>query len=490
MNTGVLYGRPKGFLRAQLLLILLLGFHFGVAQDLSIGGQSHASLAAPVFSTNTKKGSEIKINLEQQQYATDGQTEFQRRQYTNLGVDVDLRTSSKGLGGAFHGIYQGTLQSGSEQYVGIPEAYFGEAKSDAMGIRWTVGRQKRQWSRFDEEFGMGIWQPQLRWDYLNPIQQGLTGLFFDFAPTRSVSLSFFASSLFLPDQGPNFHLKDGQFVSNNRWFWSPRTNVHLFNQNSPASYNLDMPAVSDVVFQPSLGGMLRFESKSTPWWAQVAYAYKPMNQMHLGYECSQCVALGNLSPQATIHPSVLMHRVATAEFGIQDENQRGWVSVTSDVPTSPKGPPEWAQSSYSDVIFAGASYAHYMSLFQRPGWLKVSYLRAFEKQQPLQPNSLMDERVESSLDRYPYQQIAAVEWEWVLSQTIKNQVNWRTRYTYSIPERGSWISSQLWLRQDKWSWNLSLDLLGSEIDPTSSQAGLFTRYRENDRFTGGVSYVF
>ena len=492
MNTGVRAGRPQVVLYAIgfFLLILNFGARFAAAQDLTFEGQSRASLAPPVFSATPSKKSELKLNLDQQQYATDGQTEFQRRQYTNVGIDVDLKTQGKGLGGAFHGIYQGTLQSSEEQYYGIPEAYFGEAQSDAMGIRWTVGRQKRHWSHFDEEFGMGIWQPQLRWDYLNPIQQGLTGLFFDFAPTRSVSLSFFASSLFLPDQGPNFHMRDGQFASSNRWFWSPRLTAHIFNQTPPVSYSVDMPPLSDVVFQPSLGGQLRFESRSTPWWGQVAYAYKPMNQLHLGYECNKCVGLGNLGPTATIHPSVLMHRVATAEVGLQDENQRGWVSVTSDVPTSPKGPQEWAQSSYSDVVFAGASYAHFMSLLNRPGWLKVSYLRSFETQKTQPQNSLLEGTVESSLDRFPYKEIVAAEWEWVLKQTAKNQLNWRTRYTYSIPERGSWISSQLWLRQQNWSWNLSLDILGSQVDPNSSNEGLFTRYRENDRFTGGVSYVF
>lgn len=489
MNTGVLRGRPKGLVRAIGILMMAWPL-VASAQDLTVGGQSRLSLPSPVFSDTASEHSLIKVDLSQQQYAGDGQTEAQRRQYTNVGFDADLKGKWAGLGAGFHGIYQGTIQSGDEQYVGIPEAYIGEAKSDEMGIRWTVGRQKRHWSYLDEEFGMGIWQPQLRWDYLNPIQQGLTGLFFDFASTKTVSLSFFASSVFLPDQGPNFRLQDGQFVSNNRWFWSPRLTAHLFNQHPPVSYALDMPNVSDVVFQPSLGTQLRFESHSSPWWGQVAYAYKPMNQMHLGYECKQCVPLGNLSPQATIHPSVLMHRVATAEAGFKDDNQRGWLSVTSDIPTSPKGPTEWAQSNYDDVIFAGASYAHYMALLRRPGWLKVSYLRAFEKQRPLPVNSLMDGPVESSLDRYPYREIVAIDWEWVLKQTAKNQLNWRTRYTYSIPERGSWISSQLWLRQEKWSWNLSLDLLGSEIDPASSQAGLFTRYRENDRFMGGVSYVF
>jgi hypothetical protein len=487
MDTGARSGQLIGVVCAIRFLFLIFIVP-AFAQDIETGGQSRASISPPVFSNQSSKGSKIKLDFGQQQYTSDGQTEFQRNEYMNLGVDADLKTVGFGLDAGFHGIYQGTVQSANEQYFGVPEAYFGESKMDTTGVRWTVGRQKRHWSYFDEEFGMGIWQPQLRWDYLNPIQQGLTGLFFDFAASRSVTFTFFASSLFLPDQGPNFKLRDGQFVSANRWFWSPRTNFHIFNQSNPTSYALEMPAVNEVVFQPSLGAKVIFEAPGSPWWAQAAYAYKPMNQMHLAYDCDKCMTT-NLSPTATIYPSVLMHRVATLEAGLKDEDQRAWMSVTSDIPTSPKGPSNRAQSDYNDVIFAGASYAHYASLFSHPGWFKVSYMRAFENNS-VQPMALVEERVESSLDRYPYKDIAALEWEWILSQTEGRQLSWRTRYTYSFPEQGSWISSQLWLQKKHWSWNLSLDILGSEIDPASSDAGLFTRYRENDRVIGGASYVF
>ncbi len=184
-----------------------------------------------------------------------------------------------------------------------------------------------------------------------------------------------------------------------------------------------------------------------------------------------------------------MHRVATGEVGLEDDDQKGWLSLTSDIPTTPTGSPDWAQSSHSDVIFAGASYAHFISLANRPGWIKASYLRAFE-QKNTEANSLVDERVESSLDRYPYTEIAALELNWVVLQRVQNQLAWRTRYTYSIPERGAWLSSQVFLQQRKWSWNLGIDIIGSDIDPESSDAGLFTRYRENSRASGGVSYVF
>jgi hypothetical protein len=98
--------------------------------------------------------------------------------------------------------------------------------------------------------------------------------------------------------------------------------------------------------------------------------------------------------------------------------------------------------------------------------------------------------VESSLDRYPYQEVAAAELNWTMTKRSKNKILWRTRYNYSIPERGSWLSSQVEVSRRQWSWNLGFDILGADVDPQSSEAGLFSRYGANDRVTGGVNYVF
>jgi hypothetical protein len=456
------------------------------SQLRDISGQSQTSIdRLSDFASKRDRHSKILLNLSQQEFPGEGQIETQRKDYTNFGIDMDFRSNSKDIAAAAHGIYQGTMQSSHEQYVAVPELYLGETQS-ASGVRLTVGRQKRHWSLFDEEFGMGIWQPQLRWDYLNPVQQGLAGIFLDYPASHQVTVSFFASPLFLPDQGPQFKLKDGEFESDNRWFWKPQTKIRIIRQRAPMSYELDKPSAEQVVFQSSMGGTLRWQRG--PLWTQFSYAYKPMNQLHLGFECTACIGFA-LDVHAIIHPSVLMHRVATLETGFEDEVQRGWLSITSDVPSAPKGPTEWVQSSHNSVVFAGASYSHFLNVASRPSWVKLSYLQAYSRKDA-QPNSLVDERVESSLDRYPYQQIAAAEWNWLILQRSGRQLGWRSRYNYSIPERGTWVASQLWLQQKEWSWNLGIDIIGADINPTSPDAGLFSRYRANNRATAGVTYVF
>jgi hypothetical protein len=450
-------------------------------------GQSRDSLErVSDLKPKTLAPSKVELSLKEQDYGSDGQTARERHEYSYLGIDANFHARGDDFDAGGQGIYQGAMQSSTEQYLGVPELYIAETQTPS-GLHLTVGRQKRHWSRFDEEFGMGIWQPQLRWDYLDPIQQGLTGVFFDYK-WGSTKLTFFTSPLFLPDQGPSFRLRNGVFDSENRWFWKPQTTMQVMGQRWPLYYDLDTPRTDEIIYESSLGGSVRFQQPGNPFWVQTSYALKPMNQLHLAIECTQCAGTP-ADVHAKLHPSVLMHRVVTVEAGLEDDNQVGWLSVTRDQPLDPKGEPNWIQATHTTVTYAGASYAHIFQFVGKPSWLKLSYLQAFEEKQP-QTSSLVDDRVESSLDRFPYQQVAAIEWNWTISNKIRNQWRLRTRYTYSIPERGSWLSSQIFYQLSKWGWNLGVDVLGANVDPTSSNAGLFSRYRANDRATAGVTYAF
>jgi hypothetical protein len=427
---------------------------------------------------------QVTVSVQEQYFPSAGQLDVQRQDYTDLGVDLDFHRSGKTWNWGAHAMYWGALQSGEEQYFAIPELYFGESDYSSGGVRITVGREKRSWSHFDEEFGVGLWQPDLRWDYFYPVQQGLTGLFVDAQFSKSFSATFFLSPVFLPDQGPNFRLVNGQFSSMNRWFWAPQIDLQFGHGEGQVSYAIDRPPLSDILLQLSLGGMFRYQSQSVPIWAQLSWAYMPINQLHYAYDCPQC-ANTNDQVQATIHPSVLKHKLVTAEVGWQDDRQSAWLSTTLDAPDNPSGPSQWIQSSYNSVYYIGASYAHAMSPFQIPGSLKVSFLKAFISQSTPE-NSLVDGSVGSFLDRIPYQELMAVEWNWPVS----DKWNWHTRYSYSIPEQGGWLSSIVSWKEKHWGWNAGVDVIGASVASDSANAGLYSRYRANDRVMAGANYAF
>lgn len=438
------------------------------------------------------------FSLRENRYVTETGLETQGNGYTVYGSDLNLETQSSGFDFKFNPVFEGAFESKDEFYFGVPQVY-AQPRKIAPGFNLTIGRLKRQWSRLDEEFNLGIWQPQLRWDYLAPQQEGLMGIFFDWSLSSSLHFSFFTSPLFIPDQGPQFHLKNGQFVSSNRWFVPPTSRVALFQNTAYASdaplyFEIAKMSEEDIFMHSSFGFSMNYQPGG-PYWSQVSYAFKPRNQIHLGIECANCGKLPTgASPvevTAVIHPKVVNHNVLTWEAGFDRIDDRGWVSLTGDVPVASGFPDTYAESPMNSSVTAGFAYQHFLGhLVGIPSWLQYSYMRIFEFKQRSGGHMAGTEDVQSSLDRYPYQEIAAVDWRILLSQLQSNRLNWRNRYTYSIPERGGWLSSALEWARGPLTFTVGVDILGADVSPDSPKAGLFSRYRANDRFYGGMSYVF
>ena len=439
----------------------------------------------------------VDLNLRHSQYTSSSQHSGQVDSYTVFAGDLNIETQSPGFNFKLEPVFQDALQvPDSEFYFGVPEVYV-QPRKIAPGFNLTIGRQKRLWSRLDQEFNLGIWQPQLRWDYLRPMQQGLTGVFFDWSLSSALRFSFFTSPVFIPDQGPNFVLRAGHFSSANRWFAPPQSRVQLFENTpyasaAPLYFKIQRPSEEDIVMHSSFGFGVNYQS-SGPFWSQVSYAYKPRNQIHLGIECANCTSISSGPPEITavIHPKIVKHNVLTWEGGFDRVDDKGWLSLTGDVPLKSGFPAAYAESPLNTMIVTGFGYQHYVRpWFGVPSWLEYSYMRTFEIKRKTEDGLVPDDSVQSSLDRYPYSEVAAIDWKLLFVQNQTNRVHWRNRYSYSFPERGGWWSTDLEWARGALTYNLGGDILGAGVDPNSPEAGLFSRYRANDRITAGVRYVF
>ena len=254
-----------------------------------------------------------------------------------------------------------------------------------MALRLPSARQRRTWSRLDEEFNLGVWQPQLRWDYLAPHQQGLFGVFLDFSFSDSLQVLFFTSPLYLPDQGPNYQLNDGEFTSGNRWFIPPQSRVALFNGSmsgagAPLFFAIDRPAEEKIILHSSFGIGFKYQAPNDPFWIQANYAYKPENQIHLGIEPTG--DLGGSNPveiTALIHATVINSHVFTVESGFDRIDDHGYISLTGDFPNSSGFPSTYRESPLSSMIIVGGAYQHSLAAWLHvPMWLKYAYLKVFD----------------------------------------------------------------------------------------------------------------
>ena len=96
--------------------------------------------------------------------------------------------------------------------------------------------------------------------------------------------------------------------------------------------------------------------------------------------------------------------------------------------------------------------------------------------------------MESSLQRFDYEQVAALEWIAQPLDRFTRSMWVALKYMYSFPEKGILLSSRVkWAFDRDLLFELGADLLGAETD---YPLGLMGRYRSNSRVVGGVSYAF
>jgi len=447
--------------------------------------------ARPVFAG--VGASYLNLNLRESQYLGQSPSASSAgRTATVVTADLNLETQSAQFNFKLNPVFQGVLEQREEKYFGVPEFYV-QPRRIVPGFDLTIGRKKRQWSRLDEEFNLGVWQPQLRWDYLAPTQQGLTGVFFDWSLSSNLHFTFFTSPLFIPDQGPEFQLRGGRFFSANRWFAPPNPSLSLFQdtgfaKEAPLYFQIERPPNSEIFTHSSFGFSLNYQSGGAIW-SQVSYAYKPRNQIHIGIESANAASPYEIN--AVMHPKVVSHNVLTWETGFDRVDDRGWMSLTADLPLASGFPSTFAEPALDNLAIGGFAYQHYIRPWLGvPSWLQYSYMRVLHFQKSNQRQSLAGGSFQSSFGSYAYQELAALDWRLLLRQNRTDHLYLRNRYSYSIPEGGGWLSAVLdWAKGD-FTWSLGLDILGSQVGADSPQAGLFTRYRANDRLYGALSYVF
>jgi hypothetical protein len=472
-----------------------MGWKRGLAAAFLVG----TSLLVHATSEAKTGASYLDLNLKQNRYLGGVQHSAQTSNYTLLAADLNIEGENKNVKGKFNPVGQGAFEFKDEFYFGVPEIYV-QARSFPAWFNLTIGRQKRSWSHLDEEFNLGIWQPQLRWDYLNPVQQGLTAVFMDWNLGSGVKLTLFTSPIHLPDQGPQFNLNQGKFESSNRWFVQPQSQIQLFSgtrfsDDVPLYFELDKPAEEEMIMHSSFGFAFNYQGDQSPFWTQVAYAYKPRNQIHLGIECTNCVNIGAdpapVEITALIHTKIINHHVLTWETGFNRIDDQGWISMTGDFPNSSGMPEGYEEAPLNSSFVLGAGYKHYIRDWVKlPSWLQYSYMRLWEFKREQKAGLVPDDQVQSSLDRYPYREVAAVDWSMQLNKSRRNRFSLRNRYSYSVSESGGWLSSGVAWEMGDATWTLGMDVLGADVDAGSKDAGLFSRYRSNDRVYGGLNYVF
>lgn len=438
-------------------------------------------LTQHVLNSPSSEFSAAAISLEQSQFLSEPTNASNQSARGSVGLRL-LHMSGKTYIKKAEAYGEYVFSEGEAPYLSVPELYI-ESQYNSP-LFFNIGRKKRLWSRMDEEWDLGLWQPLARWDYFKPESQGLIGLGFG-AKTTRLGFEVLLSPLFVPDHGPQFELEDGQFQSNNRWFWRPQTELAVFNQSSNLRYRLFKPSEEEVISQFS--GALRLwagDAGQTPW-VSASYGYKPVNQFHLAIDPNYLLSDNEI--EVAIYPEVIHHHIATLEAGIGERRLSAWVSATQEWPEQREYPATYIHSPNEQSFFASAAVSHEIGF--RDFLVTWSYLRRWE-QSSRQEEGLVDAGVESSYGRFPIVEAMSVKWRGTLFSKGATRLSWRNQYWYSVDEQGSWLSTGLDLQTSAdLLWRLEADILGTSL-PENNTQGLVSRYRNNDRILGGIRYVF
>ncbi len=238
-------------------------------------------------------------------------------------------------------------------YLNVREIYFTIPIDSTSQIH--IGRKLNNWSNVDDRWNLGFFQPQFRWNSLNPENQGLTGFFWE-KKNQNYDFQLFASPIFIPDQGPGYELKAGQFESNNPWFQSPAQNILFQNQLLPIDYQIQNPNTADTVLQTSFGFQLKYGEKMGLF-ANLSGMYKPSHQIAFAYRG----VLVTDRVKITVLPKTYYENVLAADMGYKET----WGAVDFSVlylrPQSPKY--ETEETNYNKpIITESTSFGPHVKL--------------------------------------------------------------------------------------------------------------------------------
>jgi hypothetical protein len=466
------------------------------------------SLLAPLFVLAQSTGlqsSAQKINAPKQSATkVHGEVRFEAIQYPtkiNEGTGVsetsqvaatlgllDSRTYWETKVDATFGKYvtaQGDQFYARELYTG----YVSKSKDTQV----SVGRKIEFWSQADQDWRLGLWQPLYETDPLRPETQGLTGFFFKQKLGKDFELVAFASPIYIPSTGPEVQERDGGLISDGRWYRSPSSSFTLFGKSTRIAYALDIPEIEKLVNNQGWGMRLSSNSGGDGFWASLNYGYKPINDLVLQYKKN--LFLPEDDPQAgevTIVPAVAYHQLYGGDFGYRFENGMVSASVLQDLPDA-KGTEAPYLIQNPEKMTAVALHSDFglkTFISVEPIKLSLNYLR-------ITGGGIQDYDVNRTKQtpiferRFDFVHAASVRGD-MTNQIFSRKLISGLKYTREFEQKGGIFNAELnYFPQTRLALIMGADFLGVDDASNDNKDSRFlNQFRANDRYYGGMSYVF
>jgi hypothetical protein len=426
---------------------------------------------------------EIRVGILSNYYLTRSKETLTDQGTGNMGLNVGVR----GIGnkGNFHfGIEADSLyglRRANYRYLDIAEAYLGY---QSHGPFLFAGRKRFDWNALDSYWGLGLYQPRFRWDYLNERENGLFGLFAG-THTETVQFVAYVSPIFIPEQGAPFDIDGGSCKTASPWFSCPSSSISLFNQSTDVHFSLDIPPVRQIISHWGAGASLRV-GRDTGAFGRASYTHKPINQLLLSYEGQ--LDLSTLQIPAVIRPRVLYHDLFGLDAGWNFHRHSITASALREQPKRDVTPPQWNTQETVDATITGITVRTMPLTGQfRHTRFEFSFFHRQGGNAPEQ-GPFAQGGTGTFEPRFAFQRAYSASVFTPILDSWARSFLFSMKFILDTVNQGNILQSDLYYRPVGRAYlNLGVDILGSE---SRSPVDFISRYQRNDRIRGGIAYVF
>lgn len=222
-----------------------------------------------------------------------------------------------------------------------------------LNSRLALGRTTLDWSAVDAEWGLGRINNRVNFDYFEPGQEGLVGLFYDYKFDNGFKAKVFASFIYVPELNPGQTIdeEEGTVECNNPWCTEPGSEAEVSEGNTvPIFYNVNMPSITETVLKYSAGLNLGQEFsivKNDDFDVTLdisAYALKkPENSPSISAEVTY--ENDNERVFVDITPKFYYHDIVGGDVHLKFKKQ-GYAAYGSAIRITPNGTPEGGREFY------------------------------------------------------------------------------------------------------------------------------------------------
>lgn len=382
----------------------------------------------------------------------------------------------------------GTFFSRGQSHYVVHELFVATKGKD---FKIFTGRKKKDWSELDARWQLGLWQPNFAIDALRPESQGLSGFFFDYN-TDQMEILAFASPIYIPAMGPEIREEGGGLVADSRWYRAPSRDYEFNDRINKISYKLDVPETMNLVNNPGAALMTRLGQKDQGPWVVISAGYLPVNELVLKRQNYKQISSDKVD--VTVSPTVTNHAIGSIDIGYTSGKFKNSISYIEDRPQEkrPDGnQSDWAIQKFEAIqAYSLASEFTLENLLARDFNLQLSYLK-------VNGGGITDILADGTPDsftlfdqRLKFTNAVAFRVEGQLFSILRRPLISRVKYLFDYDQNGSLLNAEFLLYPNQnWAFLVGADVLGVQ-DESYRPSSFLNQYRANDRFYGGMTYVF